>query len=357
MNKENLIIPVFLANEGCPNRCIFCHERKIAGDRPDEITEESLLSIVRRYTNNSRRVKGRRQIAFYGGNFTGLSRENQQKLLLSAAFYIQNGEVDSIRVSTRPDYVDRESLELLRRYHVRTVEIGAQSMDGDVLVRSHRGHTSDDVKRAVNLLKNLGFETGIHLMTGLPGEDESSFEDSVLEVIRLRPDMVRIHPTLVFENTELSAMYKRGEYRPLTVQEAVDRCKQALRKFAEARIPVIRLGLQTTAEMERAGAVIAGPYHPAFRSLVEGALFLDRTSSLAGKAEDLSCLSFFISPEDISNFRGIGNGNLNTLRNRFGIRNFPVLPDASLRRGTIVMKAGSHSYEGNIFDRISESAY
>ena len=340
-----LIIPFFLRNRGCPHRCVFCNERIISGNA-EAITEAGLRETVRT-TIAGRRKTGPVEIAFYGGSFTGMAREDQMELLRMAGELIGEGAVHSIRVSTRPDDIDGSWLDTLKNMGVRAVEIGAQSMDDGVLRKSARGHTSEDVRRAVAILKEKGFETGIHLMAGLPGESREKFEASVADVIRTGPDTVRIHPVLVFRDTELAGLYERGDFRPLTLEEAVSWCKVALVRFAGARIPVIRMGLQSTGEMERNGGILAGPWHPAFRSLVEADLFRDMALELIAKAGGSGQL-FHVAPADLSNFNGMGGTNLAFLETRFGRRPVTAKTDPSLPRGALVLRFGGREYGTSI---------
>ncbi|MDQ5987470.1 MAG: hypothetical protein CSYNP_03213 [Syntrophus sp. SKADARSKE-3] len=277
-------------------------------------------SAAHRQSTKAMAGTGDVQIAFYGGNFTGLPEGDQEALLRLAAPYIAKGVVDGIRISTRPDYIRREQMAFLRRYNVRTVEIGAQSLVEDVLSASRRGHTAADVSRAVALLKAEGIEVGLHLMAGLPGDSPERFAASVEAAVALAPDMIRIHPTLVLRDTALVVAYGRGEYVPLSLEEAVCACKYAVNRFAGAGIPVIRVGLQTTAEMEQPGAVVAGPFHPAFGALVESSALLDQASAMLGEMDVKGRrVVFHVPPRKESSFRGQRNENLKILAERFGL--------------------------------------
>jgi histone acetyltransferase (RNA polymerase elongator complex component) len=257
-----------------------------------------------------------------------------------AGAFIKTGSVRSLRTSTRPDFLDHDQIDRLKRAQVKTVEIGAQSMVDEVLDLSCRGHSSEDVRKAVTTLRENGFETGVHLMAGLPGDNRDRFFYSVDEVIRLRPDMVRIHPTLVFTGTALANSYERGDYHPLSMNEAVDLCGHALRRFERAGIPVIRIGLQPESDMERPGTILGGPYHPAFRSLVEGKLFFEMASRLlASMPENLRQANFYVSPKDISFFRGLNNGNMERLNALTHPAGLTVTADPGQKRGTLKLVA------------------
>jgi histone acetyltransferase (RNA polymerase elongator complex component) len=331
-----LIIPIFIMHQGCPHRCSFCNQQKAVGPYPKDISEAFFRETVFAHLRHSKKKPGRVQIAFYGGNFTGMAKQDQTRLLEYAKPFLEEGWVDAVRISTRPDCIDQEQLDRLKKYGVQIVEIGAQSLVDDVLKQANRGHAAKDVDDAVQLLKANGMQIGIHLMAGLPGDGPEGFAYSVRRTIFLKPQMVRIHPTLVFTGTALAQDYRNGNYEPLPLDEAVSLCKRALQQFTAAGVPVIRIGLQTTPEMEREGTVIAGPYHPAFRSLVESSLFFDRASTLLSRGDFLGkTVAFSVSPRDNSSFRGLRNENLRNLQNGFGLSGIRVSPVPTQPPGTL----------------------
>lgn len=363
-----LIIPFFLMNRGCPHRCLFCNERLTAGDRPERITETTLTETVRACLAGAGRRGGPAEIAFYGGTFTGMKREEQTRLLELAAPFLREGTVDGIRISTRPDGID-DCLDLLENSGVKTVEVGAQSLDDEVLLHSGRGHTAADTVRALQLLKDRGFKTGLHLMAGLPGDSPDRFAETIARVIALRPDMVRIHPTLVLRNTALADAFREGNYLPLGLADAVDLCKNALKKLISAGIPIIRLGLQTTRELEEPGAVVAGPFHPAFRSLVETALFLEMATALleaARQGNSFPAISsderiagrmavhFVLSPADVSNFCGHRRENIDLLKRRFHLAEVRITSDPALPRHNLVLTSGKRRLQTDLSGKVRE---
>ncbi|MHB8090726.1 MAG: elongator complex protein 3 [Syntrophales bacterium] len=350
-----MIIPIFIMNGGCTHRCIFCNEILTAGSHPARITDDDFNDIIRTHLAKPSRKQGPVQIAFYGGTFTGMEHAEQERLLMLAAPFLREGRVESIRISTRPDEIAPDNLAFLKRSGVAAVEIGVQSFDDGVLLQSRRGHTAADNIRAIKLLKEGGFTTGIHLMVGLPGDTPERFAKTVETAIALRPDTVRIHPTIVLENTALARDFIKKKYQPLTLLEATELSKEALKKFTKAGIPVIRLGLQTTGELEEPGAVLGGPFHPAFRALVEAAIFLEMAETLlnvaAGRKKEIK---FIVSPQDVSNLQGLRLGNIATLKENYRLENIHVEVDPSLARGTLVIADEGKKLRTDFSGRIDE---
>jgi histone acetyltransferase (RNA polymerase elongator complex component) len=333
-----LIIPIFIIHQGCRHRCIYCNEEKAVGDHPAKITEAVFCETVYSYLHNSKRRNEPAEIAFYGGNFTGMDREYQRELLEMARYFISQGLVNGVRISTRPDCLDEECLDFLQNFSVKTVEIGAQSLVDEVLRLSWRGHSLSDIRRSSELLKSRGIKLGMHLMVGLPGDSAERFAVTIRETIALHPDMVRIHPTLVLQDTGLAEAFYRGNYKPLSMSEAIEACKAALQKLTAAGISVIRLGLQATPELEKPGAIVAGPFHPSFGSLVEEDVFIDMASSiLSGLEVKGKDIAFTVSPQDLSSFRGQKNRNMKAIKERFALREVFLSADPGQHRGSLTL--------------------
>lgn len=337
-NIKPLIIPVFITGKGCPHQCVFCCGHITAGP-PEQVSPELLRQRIQEYKGQSRRDA---QLAFYGGNFTGLPFAEQESILAAAGELIGQGLINSIRISTRPDYISEDNARFLRTMNVASVELGAESMVDEVLAASRRGHTAADVARAVRILKSSGIETVVHLMAGLPGDNRDGFIESVKQVILLRPDMVRIHPTIVFKGTRLEELFKSGDYRPLRLDEAVALCREALIRFTLAGIPVIRMGLQATAEMEEKGNIAAGPFHPSFGMMVESSLFLEMAGGLlAGfPGQNGSEITIVCAPADESSLRGLRNSNLKVLRDSRPQGDLIIRADKSNPEGSLTAIAG-----------------
>jgi histone acetyltransferase (RNA polymerase elongator complex component) len=273
------------------------------------------------------------QVAFYGGSFTGLPTGRQQELLGAVAPFVEQGTVDLLRLSTRPDYIDSQRIALLTRYHVGVVELGVQSLDNRVLALSRRGHTAEDVQAAVPRLRQAGLEVGLQLMLGLPGQDRASIRRTVEQAVLLQPDFVRLYPVLVVENSVLAGMYARGVYKPLTLDMAVLLAAWMKKQFDRAGIRVVRMGLQPGRDLEQ--ALVAGPYHPAFGELVMSRLMLARTRKLLAGAGSDSPIRLVINDKDQSVFRGMQSVNIKRLQGLGWWKNMTLHTDPSQPRHTV----------------------
>jgi histone acetyltransferase (RNA polymerase elongator complex component) len=341
MTTRPFIVPVFIPHAGCPHRCAFCNQAAITGRWGGQDDSGDWRVRARQFLR-FRRGNGRPvQLAFFGGNFLGLAAEHIHRLLAQAADFVQAGEVQGIRFSTRPDTINRQALDLLECFPVQTVEVGAQSMDDDVLACSRRGHTAAATSAAAELLKDRGYEVGLQLMVGLPGDDEARLMETGRHIADLKPAFVRIYPTLVLAGSLLETWYREGQYRPLSVAEAVQQTMPLYRLFRQRGIPVIRTGLQPTEEITPGGAVVAGPFHPAFGYLVQSACFVDALRNA------LRCMPVFyqtleirVHPKSVARMRGLRNANCGTLRREFGLAEVRVLADAELAEDAIGLPDG-----------------
>ncbi len=333
MGARKHIIPVFIPNWGCPYRCVYCDQKVIAAGTDGREASGQIGEALTRIPPGVHPV----EVAFYGGTFTALPQGLQRELLEAAEQFVAAGRVDAVRLSTHPAFVSQESLALLADYSVKTVELGVQSMDPVVLELSGRDYGPGTVKTAVRLLKTWCFATGIQVMPGLPGDTKEKTLATVRQVINLKPDFVRVYPTVVIANTPLAQMWREGKYRALSLEEGVDWCKEISRLLAEANIPVIRMGLHPSSELE--AQVLAGPYHPAFKALVDSALALDQILGLiapGGKE-----LVIFCHPRDIPVVRGHKNANIAKLRTLCSLEKVGVKPDPTLPPGTFRVISGA----------------
>ncbi|MFB3885537.1 MAG: elongator complex protein 3 [Thermodesulfobacteriota bacterium] len=330
-----LIIPIFLPYIGCSERCLFCNQKAASQkllfpSAVRNLIEDSLQTIP------SSKDHRKKQVAFYGGSFTAIPQEDQIQYLKEVQPFLRSGLIDSIRVSTRPDALDEETLCLLKGAGVTTVEIGAQSMIDQVLSLARRGHCAEDTVSAAVRLKRWNFELGIQLMIGLPGDTIGRFLQTLDRVIDLKPDFVRIHPTLVLKGSPLEDLWRAGKYSPLSLDEAIQWLKKGILKLEAASIPSARIGLQPTEELER--DLLAGPYHPALRQLIDSALFFDMAGHLLRISPNGGHVLFHCHPKDVSNLRGQRNENFLRLKEQFKLNEILISEKKELPRGSLVIR-------------------
>lgn len=325
---KRLIVPFFITHQGCPHRCIFCDQARIAGGEEALPSAAEIVARIAAYRASAGAESA--EVAFYGGSFTALPRDKQQQLLAPLQALMQRGEVSSVRVSTRPDAINDSVAAFLLERGVRTVELGIQSMDDAVLERAERGHGAEDVKKAFRCLHAADIVVGAQLMPGLPSDSPEIALRSLREVLALGPSFLRIYPAVVLAGTGLERLYRAGEYLPLGLDAAVALCKTMLRESTAAGVPVIRIGLQPTDDLNRDGVVIAGPYHPAFRQLVEAALWYDFLNMETKDIPPASDISIRCAPSRISDVTGHKRCNVRRLHNERGVRVGSVRGDAGL---------------------------
>lgn len=310
MRQTNL--SVFIPHAGCPHLCSFCSQRTISGSgrapSPDE-----LYGLLEEQQPRLAKSGTAAQIAFFGGSFTAVERGYMEELLKTAAYFTEKfpEQYNGIRCSTRPDAIDGEVLGLLKKYGMTAVELGAQSMSDEVLAANQRGHTARQVREAALLIKEYGFSLGLQMMTGLYRDTPERCLETAREFVRLKCDTVRIYPTVILRGTLLGQLYERGEFKSFGFEETVGLCAELLGIFSEAGIPVIRLGLHASADVER--KMLGGVYHPAFREIVESRIFLDNLKKQLLSREK-GHYTVFTDSRNISRAVGQKRGNIAALR-------------------------------------------
>ena len=327
-----LVIPLFIPHRGCPHLCLFCNQNSITG--AGEAAAMDGAEVGRTIRTWLARSPGHREVqaAFFGGSFTCLPRREQEEMLLAVRPFLDSGEVGRIRLSTRPDCISGDICRFLAAHRVAIVELGIQSFDDQVLQRARRGHTAGDSRRAIGLLQEAGLQVGMQLMPGLPGETSRSFVSGIAEAIRLKPAFVRLYPAVVLKNSGLAVDCLAGRYRPLSLNRAVALTARAKEMLDAAGIPIVRMGLQASAELEK--EILAGPYHPAFGELVLSRLWFRRIRRrLAGLAAD-EHLTIRISGRDRSAVVGRHKMNIRRLES-LGFAGRFTLHDEHRERGSV----------------------
>lgn len=303
------IIPIFVPHRGCPHDCIFCNQKKITGVST-EVTSEEVRNIIEEYLptiDNDASV----EVAFFGGSFTAIDEDIQNELLSVAKEYVERGLIQDIRMSTRPDCIDEDILNRLKKYKVSIIELGVQSMDKNVLIDSIRGHDTESVISSAKLIKESGIKLGLQMMVGLPSDDEEKCLSTARKFIELKPDCVRIYPTLVVKDTGLEVLLNKGQYEPFTLEKCVQIVKKLLTLYYINNINVIRVGLQATEDIQVGKAVVAGPHHPAFRELAESEMIKDYLVYLAKENSVEKDIIVKTNKKNISKI--IGNKKSNSL--------------------------------------------
>jgi len=334
------VIPIFIAHQGCPHQCLFCNQRSITGAAEGMVTAREVReTILGQLAWPRRHPEAPVQVAFYGGSFTGLALERQRELLGAAQPFLASGQVQELRLSTRPDYVNPEIAGFLRSHGVGIVELGAQSLDDRVLAASGRGHTAVQVRTAVACLKGAGIQVGLQLMLGLPGDRTATALASGRRAAELAPDLVRIYPCLVVSGSPLAELYHQGRYQPLSLLRAVALAGRLRAIFEAHRIPVVRMGLQPSPSLEK--TVLAGPYHPAFGELVLSRILFREVRALLSTRPRRQLHRLCLARADESIYRGRGNANVKRLAALGLLAGVETVFSASQPRQTVVLTQDS----------------
>lgn len=305
-------VAIFVPHNGCPHNCSFCNQREITGQQSQPCTRDVTDAITIARETLKENTKNA-EIAFFGGSFTAIDRAYMESLLSAASPAVKSGEFAGIRISTRPDAIDKEILDILHRYGVTAIELGAQSMSDEVLTANERGHTRADIINSSKLITEEGFSLGLQMMTGLYKSNTELDRESAHEIAELEPDTVRIYPTVVLKGTELYNLYKSNEYTPQTLEDAVDLCSELLLYFEDRNIKVIRLGLHDSDSL-RSG-MAAGIFHPAFRELCESKIMYDNCIKALEKSGIHSGVAeIFVNPRSVSRLVGQKRKNIEKLK-------------------------------------------
>ena len=317
---RNRIIPIFIPHIGCPHQCVFCNQKEISG------CHESVdVALVRETISQGVQVSGQgAEVAFYGGSFTAIDEALQEGFLSCVAPFLASGAVSDIRISTRPDAIDDVIIERLIGYGVKTVELGCQSLDGEVLRISQRGHTEQDIINASEKIKKAGLSLVLQMMTDLPGDTEAKSIETAKKIIDIAPSGVRIYPTVVVKNTLLAQWYAEGTYVPMSVEESANLCAKLFELFLKANIPVLRLGIQPTQELS-AGGAIAGAYHPAFGELVKSRVYGNRAGAILESQRNRALVVLGVAPSHIPLMIGQKRSNIIQLEKEFSIEKIKII--------------------------------
>ncbi len=309
MDKPHLahrVIPIFIPEKACPHRCIYCNQYAIAGQlsiptpaEAERIIDQHLATIP---------SEAEKRIAFFGGSFTGIPIQEQNEYLDIAQRYVDSGLVHGIQLSTRPDYISQEILDNLKAHGVTLIELGAQSLDDAILRFSGRGHNTEQVRVASELIREAGFELGLQMMIGLPGDTKEKSMHTATLIHQFGAQYTRIYPTLVVKDTFLAKLYQEGKYRVLPLEEAVDWCKDLYIYFTDNNIQVLRMGLHPSEGLLSGRDYLAGPFHVSFKELVLTAIWHDKIQSIV-KSNNGNPVEIAVTPSEINYAVGYGSAN------------------------------------------------
>ncbi len=333
MKEKHSNVAIFVPHNGCKNNCSFCNQKTITG-KTKQASEEDVKEAVETALDSGNVNANNSEIAFFGGSFTAIERNYMESLLKVASKYVEDKLFRGIRISTRPDCIDEDILNILKKYNVTSIELGAQSMDDEVLQANMRGHTAQDVEDSSKLIKQNGFSLGLQMMTGLYKASEDIDINTAEKIIKLKPDTLRIYPTVVLDGTYLSELYKSGKYKAVTLNEAVNCCADLLRMFEKAKINVIKIGLHSSKDVEK--EFVAGAYHPAFRELVEAKMMCDDIiDMLSAKSYDKN-IDIYVNPNYVSKLTGQKKCNIKKL-NKLGYK-VKIIQDISMKKYNVKIK-------------------
>ena len=319
--KKHYTIPIFIPEKACPFRCIYCNQYTIVNKLQIPSNDEIRETIEKYLTTFP--VQGIKKLGFFGGSFTGMSVAEQNQYLDIAMPYIESKQIESIMLSTRPDYISEEILDNLKRYKVEMIELGAQSLDDEVLRKSGRGHNVEDVKRAATLILNKGFKLGLQMMIGLPGDSFEKTMKTAQEIVDLGAHCTRVYPTLVIKDTPLEMTYQSGKYTPLSLAEAVEWCKHLMKIFVENNVTILRMGLHPSEGLITGSSLVAGPFHRSFKELVLTELWKDILEENT-KKQSGEHLIVEVSPTSINAAVGYQSLNKKSLQQRFKSVSFKI---------------------------------
>ena len=327
--KKHINIPVFIPMMGCPFACIYCNQVDISGhSKPDFDKIDDEISKALETTDCA---KQEIQIAYFGGSFTGIDRNDMIYLLEIANKYISKGLVHSIRCSTRPDFINEEIVEILKKYNVKTVELGVQSANDEVLAFCKRGHDFKTTEKAANLLVSNGIEFIGQMMVGLPKSSECDEIETAKKIVELKASGARIYPCVVLKNTKLAEITKNGEYKPLTFEESTRRCEEVFEVFVKNNVNVIRIGLQANIDLTSGNDIAYGIYDETVGEKCQSLYFKKKIERELDKINcDGKIVSCYVYPTKISCSTGYKKGNKLEISKKYNLKRLVFVPDANL---------------------------
>ena len=280
-------IPIFLPELACPYRCVYCNQFSITGKQhlPDI---QDVKNIIKKHLNSFQKDDRFVEVAFFGGNFTGLPEKMQDDFLKTVQPYMEKGLVDGIRCSTRPDYVDEKRMKILKSFGMKNIELGTQTTNDEILLKCGRGHTFEDIEKASQIITSEGITLGLQMMLGLPFDTFENDMQTARDIVRLGAKETRIYPCIVVKDTELEILYREKKYFPLSIEDAVEQSAILHEFFSNNGVKVLRIGLHTSEDLDNQ-AYVAGPYHKNFAEMVFSKIWGKKIRSVIENIEKCQC--------------------------------------------------------------------
>ena len=320
-------IPIFIPDMACVGNCIFCDQKNITSHYHSP-TKEDIQETIKTHLQSIPQDNSHIELGFFGGSFTGLSKAKQEEYLQEVQPYIAEGKIHSIRLSTRPDMIDDDILRLLKQYYVETIEIGAQTFDKEVLLKSERGHSIEDTYNAAEKIKAAEINLGLQMMIGLPGDSIEKSLHTANTIVELGATNTRIYPLLIIKNTPLEQMYKRGEYKPLSIDTTVDYLSQIIPVFEKANVQILRVGLHQSEGLNSGETLIAGPYHPSIKELAISKIWQNKLQVLLQSKKYSDNIIIEVSPSEINYAIGYHASNKKMLLEKY--KQIKFVPNTNL---------------------------
>ncbi|MCK4652847.1 MAG: radical SAM protein [Candidatus Cloacimonetes bacterium] len=314
-----IILPIFIPHLGCPFQCVYCNQKLITKSKVP--SREDIRNRIEKFCRKN--PANEKEVAFFGGTFTNLNPKKQQEFFDSVNLF--KNKISGIRISTRPDTIDQDILSFCKKNNVRTIELGIQSFNDEVLLASKRGYNSQIAQRACYLIQE--FKLGVQLMPGLPKFSKKTLKQTIQTTININPDFVRIYPTIVLASTELEKWYLKGKFHPLELNEAIKIVSEMIQQFEEHKIKVIKVGLHSDIDERN---IVAGPYHQSFGELVRAEILLKRI------IDNFENRTLMISVANISLFKGFNSQMLKSLKTQLNLNRIPIIIDNNLDKNNFL---------------------
>lgn len=314
--KKHYTIPFFIPEMACIGNCIYCNQKKITS-RVSAPEIDEMHQSIEEHLASFKHKDAEVEVGFFGGSFSGLSRTLQQQYLAQIQQYIAAQQVKSIRISTRPDMIDKEELDFLKQNKVQAIELGVQSFDKEVLEKSGRGHSLEDSYAAAMLIKEEGFDLGLQMMIGLPGDSIEKAVFTAEEIIRLGAATTRIYPLLVIKDSALAEMYLKEEYTPLSMEESLDYLTKLIPLFEKAGVNILRVGLHQSEDLNDGEALLAGPYHPSLKELALSRIWHEQLQKIPQQKKEDEKIVIEVNPSEINYAIGYHAANKKNLLQYF----------------------------------------